>query len=134
MSFWGAMVFTSLLGAIPIIGDDLLFLFWGGFAIDNTTLHRFYSLHFVLPFVLLALTVVHIALLHEFGSSNPLGIINRLDFTVFVPYYLLKDILSLYVVLISFVYIVSNYPLIFANPDNFIKANPLYTPPHIVPE
>lgn len=134
MSFWGAMVITSLIGAIPGIGGDLLFLLWGGFAIDDITLHRFYSLHFTLPFVILMMAILHFALLHEFGSNNGLGTHVKTDFIPFVPYYGVKDAFSLFVVFIVFLYFVIWCPDKLGHSDNFIFANALITPAHIVPE
>jgi len=134
MSFWGAMVITSLLGAIPVIGPDLIFLLWGGFSVENATLMRFYSLHFALPFIILMLTILHLTLLHEYGSSNPLGISSVSDFIPFVPYYTIKDIFSLLFILWIFVFIVTVTPDLLGHTDNYILANSLVTPPHIVPE
>jgi quinol-cytochrome oxidoreductase complex cytochrome b subunit len=99
MSFWAAMVITNLLSAIPLIGADLIYLLWGGFSIADASLHRFYSLHFTLPFVILFVSLIHVALLHEFGSNNPLGIANPQDNSPFSPFYLLKDFFSLILVL-----------------------------------
>jgi len=134
MSFWGAMVITSLLASIPLIGSDLIYLLWGGFSIHDATLHRFYSLHFTLPFVLLGLTVVHLFFLHEFGSSNPTGLQNVSDKSPFSPYYVLKDVLSIIIILIFFVYIFSVTPDLLGHSINYERANFLITPPHIVPE
>jgi len=134
MSFWGAMVITSLLGALPGIGGDILFLLWGSFSIDNVTLHRFYSLHYTLPFVILIISVFHLALLHEFGSSNPLGISVRLDNIPMIPYYGIKDGFSIIIVLIIFSIFVILMPDKLGHSDNFILANSLVTPSHIVPE
>jgi len=134
MSFWGAMVITSLLGALPGVGSDILLLLWGSYSIDNATLHRFYSLHYTLPFVILMLTILHIALLHEFGSNNPLGLSVRLDHIPFLPYYGIKDSFSLIIVLIVFFIFVMIAPDKLGHSDNFILANSLVTPAHIVPE
>lgn len=134
MSFWGAMVITSLIGAIPGIGGDLLFLLWGGFSIDDITLHRFYSLHFTLPFVILMMAILHFALLHEFGSNNGVGVHVKNDFIPFVPYYGVKDVFSLFVVLVVFLFFVIWCPDKLGHSDNFILANALVTPAHIVPE
>jgi len=128
------MVITSLLGAIPGIGTDIVYLLWGGFSIENSTLHRFYSLHFTLPFIIFMLVCLHFALLHEYGSSNPLGISVKVDTIPFVPYYGLKDILSIFVVLFIFSVFIFNNPDYLGHPDNFLMANPLVTPSHIVPE
>lgn len=134
MSFWGAMVITSLIGAIPLIGGDILYLLWGSFSIDNMTLHRFYSLHYLLPFIIFAVTMVHFALLHEYGSNNPLGISAQLDNVPFIPYYGIKDLFSLNIVLFFLTIFIFFYPDILGHSDNYIMANPLVTPSHIVPE
>jgi quinol-cytochrome oxidoreductase complex cytochrome b subunit len=134
MSFWGAMVITSLLSAIPLVGNDIVFLLWGGFTIDDATLHRFYSLHFFLPFVILALSIVHISLLHEAGSSNPTGVPSMLETIPFSPYFILKDILSILVFLIIIMYLNYSTPDVLGHTLNYQIANFLVTPPHIVPE
>jgi len=134
MSFWAAMVITSLLGAIPLVGPDILFLLWGGFSIDDITLHRFYSLHYVLPFVLLLVVLLHLFFLHEFGSSNPLGVSTRLDNIPLFPYYILKDAYAIVLVWFLFLYIIFMYPDLLGHPDNYNLANSLITPSHIVPE
>jgi ubiquinol-cytochrome c reductase cytochrome b subunit len=128
------MVITSLVGSIPFVGNDILFLLWGGYSIDNATLHRFYSLHYLLPFLILFLSIVHILLLHEFGSSNPLGLSSRLDNIPFNPYYTLKDSFSIVLLLIFFFIIITLAPDYLGHSDNYIEANPLATPAHIVPE
>jgi ubiquinol-cytochrome c reductase cytochrome b subunit len=134
MSFWGAMVITSLLSAIPLVGNDIVFLLWGGFTIDDATLHRFYSLHFFLPFIILALSIVHISLLHEAGSSNPTGVPSILEVIPFTPYFILKDILSILIFLIIIMYLNYSAPDILGHTLNYQIANFLVTPPHIVPE
>jgi quinol-cytochrome oxidoreductase complex cytochrome b subunit len=134
MSFWAAMVITNLLSALPLIGADLIYLLWGGFSITDASLHRFYSLHFCLPFVLLFLSIIHIAFLHEYGSNNPTGIINRSDLIPFMPYFIIKDLFGMIFVLIAVFIIIFVIPDWLGHPDNFIKANPLVTPAHIVPE
>jgi len=134
MSFWGAMVITSLLSAIPLVGNDIVFLLWGGFTIDDATLHRFYSLHFFLPFIILALSIVHISLLHEAGSSNPTGVSSMLETIPFTPYFILKDILSILIFLIIIMYLNYSNPDILGHTLNYQIANFLVTPPHIVPE
>lgn len=134
MSFWAAIVITNLLSAIPFIGTDLIYLLWGGFSISDVSLHRFYSLHFALPFILLFLSIIHVALLHEFGSNNILGLSIRTDMIPFTPYYILKDIFSLVIVLIVLLLIIFISPDLLGHTDNFNKANFLVTPPHIVPE
>jgi len=128
------MVITSLISAIPLVGNDIVFLLWGGFTIDDATLHRFYSLHFFLPFVILALSIVHISLLHEAGSTNPTGVPSMLETIPFTPYFILKDILSILVFLIIIMYLNYSTPDILGHTINYQIANFLVTPPHIVPE
>lgn len=134
MSFRGAMVITSLLGAIPGIGSDILFLLWGSYSIDNATLARFYSLHYTLPFIILAITIVHFTLLHESGSNNILGTNTRSDNIPFIPYYGVKDIFSIIIILIIFSILITIDPDALGHSDNFSIANSLITPAHIVPE
>lgn len=134
MSFWGAMVITNLLGAIPYIGGDIVYLLWGSFSISNATLQRFYSLHFTLPFVILLVTIIHFILLHEYGSNNPLGISSVTDNIPFIPYYGIKDLYSLFWVIIVFSFFVYYFPDFLGHSDNYIEADPLVTPAHIVPE
>ena len=128
------MVITSLIATIPVIGDDILFLLWGGFSIDNITLMRFYSLHFTLPFIILFVSILHLLFLHEWGSNNPLGITATSDNIPFVAYYGLKDIFSFVLVLLVFFFLVFFNPDLLGHSDNYILANFLVTPPHIVPE
>jgi ubiquinol-cytochrome c reductase cytochrome b subunit len=128
------MVITSLLSAIPLVGNDIVFLLWGGFTIDDATLHRFYSLHFFLPFIILALSIVHISLLHEAGSSNPTGVPSMLETIPFTPYFILKDILSILIFLIIIMYLNYSAPDMLGHTLNYQIANFLVTPPHIVPE
>ena len=136
MSFWGATVITSLFSAIPVIGDWIVTLLWGGFSIDNPTLNRFFSLHYLMPFVLVGVIVLHIVALHQHGSSNPIGIDTKgpQDQLPFHPYYTVKDLFGLGVFLVLFFFFVFFAPNFFGEPDNYIEANPLQTPPHIVPE
>jgi quinol-cytochrome oxidoreductase complex cytochrome b subunit len=135
MSFWGATVITNLASAIPIFGKAIVIQIWGGYSIDNATLIRFFSLHYLLPFIILGLVVLHLILLHEVGSNNPLGIsFKGLDFAAFTPYYVVKDFLGVLLFLFIFLTFVFFYPNILGHPDNYIPANPLVTPPHIVPE
>lgn len=134
MSYWAATVITHLLTAIPNIGYDLLYWIWGGGAINNATLNRFFSLHYLLPFVIIGLVGIHIILLHEHGSNNPIGIISNSDKMPFTPYYTVKDgygILLIFLFASIFIYFM---PDALGHPDNFTPANPLVTPPHIVPE
>ena len=136
MSFWGATVITNLFSAIPWIGQDIVSWLWGGFAVDNPTLNRFYSLHYLLPFVIVGVVMVHLMALHQHGSNNPLGIDAKgpQDKIPFHPYYTIKDLFGLGVFLLFFAYWVFYNPNGLGEPDNYIPANPLVTPPHIVPE
>ncbi|HVG80903.1 MAG TPA: cytochrome b/b6 [Methylomirabilota bacterium] len=136
MSFWGATVITNLFSAIPLVGEDVVSWLWGGFAVDNPTLNRFYSLHYLLPFVLVGVVVLHLVALHRFGSNNPLGIDTKgpQDTLPFHPYYTAKDMFGLGVFLIFYALVVFFAPNLFGEPDNYIPANPLSTPAHIVPE
>jgi len=133
MSFWGATVITSLASAIPVVGDSIVLWLWGGFSVDNATLNRFFSLHYLLPFIIAGLSIVHIAALHQYGSNNPLGIFAG-DKVPFTPYMLVKDILGWVVFSIFFSIFVYFYPNMMGHPDNYIPANPMSTPAHIVPE
>nr|AWP39919.1 cytochrome b [Clydonella sawyeri] len=135
MSFWAATVITNLASAIPVVGTDIVYWLWGGFSVDNATLNRFFSFHYTLPFILIGLVAVHIILLHEDGSNNPLGtdIIN-IDKAPFTPYFTIKDIFGVILFLIFFSYLVFFDPNLLGHPDNYIPANPLVTPAHIVPE
>ena len=137
MSFWGATVITNLFSAIPWgIGDWIVTLLWGGFSVDNPTLNRFYSLHYLLPFAIVGVVVLHIWALHVHGSNNPVGIDTKSgqDVIPFHPYYTIKDMFGLGVFLILFAGFLFFAPNFFGEPDNYIPANPLSTPPHIVPE
>jgi len=134
MSFWGATVITNMLSAIPWIGADLVQFVWGGFSVDNPTLNRFFSLHYLLPFVLMALSIIHLMALHEHGSNNPLGINSNVDKVPFHPYFTYKDLFGFFIFLIIFISLVFFYPDLLGHADNYIPANPLVTPPHIVPE
>nr|QNH73750.1 cytochrome b [Dicrurus leucophaeus] len=134
MSFWGATVITNLFSAIPYIGQTLVEWAWGGFSVDNPTLTRFFALHFLLPFVIAGLTLVHLTFLHETGSNNPLGIPSDCDKIPFHPYYSIKDLLGLALMLIPLVALALFNPNLLGDPENFTPANPLVTPPHIKPE
>jgi ubiquinol-cytochrome c reductase cytochrome b subunit len=134
MSFWGATVITNMLSAIPWIGTDLVQFIWGGYSVDNATLNRFYSLHYLLPFVIVAVTVVHLMALHENGGSNPLGVASEVDKITFHPYYTLKDIYGFVLFFMLYAYFIFFDPNVLGHPDNYIPANPLVTPTHIVPE
>nr|ADO22012.1 cytochrome b [Lampetra sp. DAB-2010] len=134
MSFWGATVITNLISAVPYVGDDIVVWLWGGFSVSNATLTRFFTFHFILPFILAAMTMIHIMFLHQTGSSNPLGINSNLDKVQFHPYFSFKDIFG-FVILLGVLFMISLLaPNALGEPDNFIYANPLSTPPHIKPE
>nr|AFB20087.1 cytochrome b [Stachyris dennistouni] len=134
MSFWGATVITNLFSAIPYIGQTLVEWAWGGFSVDNPTLTRFFAIHFLLPFVIAGLTLVHLTLLHETGSNNPLGIPSDCDKIPFHPYYTIKDILGFALMFVALASVVLFAPNALGDPENFTPANPLATPPHIKPE
>jgi len=134
MSFWGATVITNLFSAIPFVGPSIVDWLWGGFCVDNATLNRFFSLHFVLPFAIAGLVIAHIALLHKDGSNNPLGINSTTDKISFYPYFYVKDLFSLMCFILFFSIILFYFPNLLGHPDNYIPANPMSTPAHIVPE
>ncbi|RHY50449.1 hypothetical protein DYB30_002392 [Aphanomyces astaci] len=134
MSFWGATVITNLFSAIPYIGKDIVEWLWGGFSVDNPTLNRFFSLHFTLPFVIIGLVLLHLVLLHENGSNNPLGIYIKIETIPFYPYFYVKDLFGFIVLMFIFSIFVYYYPNTLGHPDNYIPANPMKTPLHIVPE
>jgi ubiquinol-cytochrome c reductase cytochrome b/c1 subunit len=136
MSFWAATVITSLFSAFPVVGDPIVTWLWGGFSVDNPTLNRFYALHYLLPFVLLAVVVFHVAALHIVGSNNPLGVDPKgpEETVPFHPYVTIKDLFAFSVLLIVFAVFVFFAPNYWGHPDNYIPANPMVTPPHIVPE
>lgn len=134
MSFWGATVITNLLSAVPYLGLDLVQWLWGGFAVDNATLTRFFTFHFILPFVVIAATIIHLLFLHQTGSNNPLGINRNRDKIPFHPYFSFKDIFGFIIIIILLFLLTVLAPYKLGDPDNFIPANPLVTPPHIQPE
>nr|YP_010580101.1 cytochrome b [Chironomus annularius]UZS77153.1 cytochrome b [Chironomus annularius] len=134
MSFWGATVITNLLSAIPYMGTDLVQWLWGGFAVDNATLVRFFSFHFLFPFIIAAFTMIHLLFLHQTGSNNPLGINSNSDKIPFHPYFSYKDIFGFVIMLMFLTFLTLIAPYALGDPDNFIPANPLVTPPHIQPE
>lgn len=136
MSFWGATVITNLFSAVPIVGDDIVTLLWGGFSVDNPTLNRFFALHFLLPFVIFAVVFLHIWALHVVGSNNPTGVEPKgpQDTLPFHPYYTMKDTFGLLVFLVIYCAFVFFMPNALGHPDNYTPANPMVTPPHIVPE
>nr|AAF15145.1 cytochrome b [Eliurus webbi]QCT05469.1 cytochrome b [Eliurus tanala]QDJ00017.1 cytochrome b [Eliurus ellermani]QCT05472.1 cytochrome b [Eliurus tanala]QCT05475.1 cytochrome b [Eliurus tanala] len=134
MSFWGATVITNLLSAIPYIGTTLVEWIWGGFSVDKATLTRFFAFHFILPFIIVALVMVHLLFLHETGSNNPSGLNSDSDKIPFHPYYTIKDILGVLLLLLFLISLVLFTPDLLGDPDNYTPANPLNTPPHIKPE
>ncbi len=136
MSFWGATVITNLFSAIPLVGDSIVTLLWGGFSVDNPTLNRFFALHYLLPFVICAVVFLHVWALHVTGSNNPLGVEpkGKQDTLPFHPYYTMKDSFGILVFLIVYLGYAFFAPNSLGHPDNYIPANPLVTPAHIVPE
>nr|YP_010691249.1 cytochrome b [Drosophila paulistorum]QXG19593.1 cytochrome b [Drosophila willistoni]WBU93795.1 cytochrome b [Drosophila paulistorum]WBU93873.1 cytochrome b [Drosophila willistoni]WBU93899.1 cytochrome b [Drosophila paulistorum]WBU94003.1 cytochrome b [Drosophila paulistorum] len=134
MSFWGATVITNLLSAIPYLGLDLVQWVWGGFAVDNATLTRFFTFHFILPFIVLAMVMIHLLFLHQTGSSNPIGLNSNIDKIPFHPYFTFKDIVGFIIMITLLISLVLINPYLLGDPDNFIPANPLVTPAHIQPE
>jgi ubiquinol-cytochrome c reductase cytochrome b subunit len=134
MSFWGATVITNLFSAIPIIGQSIVELLWGGFSVGNPTLNRFFSLHYLMPFLIVGFVLIHLSLLHKDGSNNPLGINSNVDTVPFYPYFYVKDLFGFLIFLFIFGVLVFFYPNLLGHSDNYIPANPLVTPAHIVPE
>jgi len=134
MSFWGATVITNLFSAIPVIGKTIVEWLWGGFSVNNATLNRFLSLHYLLPFLIAGLTIVHLSLLHKDGSNNPLGINTNVELIPFYPYFYVKDLFAFFIFFIIFSLFVFFAPNVLGHSDNYILANSLVTPPHIVPE
>nr|YP_010956704.1 cytochrome b [Gymnothorax kolpos]WMY89797.1 cytochrome b [Gymnothorax kolpos] len=134
MSFWGATVITNLLSAVPYVGNTLVQWIWGGFSVDNATLTRFFAFHFLLPFVVLAATLLHLLFLHETGSNNPAGLNSDADKVPFHPYFSYKDLLGFIIMLTALTSLALFYPNALGDPDNFTPANPMVTPPHIKPE
>nr|YP_010989879.1 cytochrome b [Loepa microocellata]WOV68239.1 cytochrome b [Loepa microocellata] len=134
MSFWGATVITNLLSAIPYLGTMLVNWIWGGFAVDNATLTRFYTFHFLLPFIILMLTMIHLLFLHQTGSNNPLGLNSNMDKIPFHPYFTYKDLIGFIILMMFLILLTLISPYLLGDPDNFIPANPLVTPIHIQPE
>nr|QIV24573.1 cytochrome b [Phaolus metallicus] len=134
MSFWGATVITNLLSAIPYLGTLIVQWVWGGFAVDNATLNRFFSFHFLLPFIITALVIIHLLFLHQTGSSNPLGTKSDIDKLPFHPFFSFKDLVGFLVATFGLLILTLTNPYLLGDPDNFIPANPLVTPVHIQPE
>nr|YP_010329874.1 cytochrome b [Calyptra minuticornis]UNP54623.1 cytochrome b [Calyptra minuticornis] len=134
MSFWGATVITNLLSAIPYLGSMLVNWIWGGFAVDNATLTRFYTFHFLLPFIILMMTMIHLLFLHQTGSNNPLGLNSNYDKIPFHPFFTFKDLIGAIILMFLLIMLTLTNPYLLGDPDNFIPANPLVTPVHIQPE
>nr|WGT87142.1 cytochrome b [Sclomina erinacea]WGT87181.1 cytochrome b [Sclomina erinacea] len=134
MSFWGATVITNLLSAIPYLGDTLVKWLWGGFSVGNATLTRFFTLHFLLPFILSAMTMIHLLFLHQTGSNNPMGLKSNLDKIPFHPYFSIKDLAGMTITMMLFIMLTLLEPRLLGDPENFIPASPLVTPVHIQPE
>lgn len=134
MSFWGATVITNLFSAVPFIGSSIVEWLWGGFCVSNATLNRFFSLHYLMPFVIAGLAIVHLSLLHKDGSNNPLGSGTNIDTVSFYPYFYTKDLFSFLILVTLFSFFVVYFPNALGHADNYIPANPLSTPAHIVPE
>lgn len=134
MSFWGATVITNLFSAVPVIGGSIVEWLWGGFSVSNATLNRFFSLHYLMPFLIAGLTILHLSLLHKVGSNNPLGINKNVEATNFYPYFYVKDLFAFFIFIFIFSFFVFFYPNVLGHSDNYIEANSLVTPPHIVPE
>nr|YP_004221888.1 cytochrome b [Heterotis niloticus]BAJ54206.1 cytochrome b [Heterotis niloticus] len=134
MSFWGATVITNLLSAIPYIGNDLVQWIWGGFSVSNATLTRFFAFHFLLPFAIAAAILLHVLFLHETGSNNPAGLNSNADKIHFHPYFTNKDLLGFLIMLLALISLALFSPNLLGDPENFIPANSLVTPPHIKPE
>jgi len=134
MSFWGATVITNLFSAVPLIGSSIVEWLWGGFSVSNATLNRFFSLHYLMPFVIAGLVIIHLSLLHKDGSNNPLGTNSSPDTIPFYPYFYVKDLFSFLIFLFVFGFFVIYFPNVLGHADNYIPANPMSTPAHIVPE
>nr|AIY50965.1 cytochrome b [Noturus miurus]AIY50970.1 cytochrome b [Noturus miurus]AIY50972.1 cytochrome b [Noturus miurus] len=134
MSFWGATVITNLLSAVPYMGDALVQWIWGGFSVDNATLTRFFAFHFLLPFAIIAATLLHALFLHETGSNNPTGLNSDADKISFHPYFSYKDLLGFVMLIVTLASLALFSPNLLGDPENFTPANPLVTPPHIKPE
>nr|ARI43508.1 cytochrome b [Euplatypus parallelus] len=134
MSFWGATVITNLVSAVPYLGNSIVQWLWGGFAVDNPTLSRFFAFHFMLPFIIAAMVIIHLLFLHQTGSKNPLGLNSNVDKISFHPYFTLKDTVGFMITLMMFSWLTLSNPYMLSDPDNFIPANSLVTPVHIQPE
>nr|YP_010735844.1 cytochrome b [Phytomastax pentaspinula]WEL32807.1 cytochrome b [Phytomastax pentaspinula] len=134
MSFWGATVITNLLSAMPYLGAELVQWIWGGFAVDNATLNRFFTFHFILPFIIMMMSMIHLLFLHQTGSNNPMGLNSNMDKIPFHPYFTFKDTITFSMIIVNLMLLSMIGPYILGDPDNFTPANPLVTPVHIQPE
>nr|AIW06301.1 cytochrome b [Curculionidae sp. MT-2014] len=134
MSFWGATVITNLVSAIPYLGNSIVQWIWGGFAVDNATLTRFFAFHFILPFIVTAMVIIHLLYLHQTGSNNPVGSKSDMDKVPFNPYFTLKDLVGFFILSSLLIILTLKEPYLLGDPDNFTPANPLVTPVHIQPE
>jgi ubiquinol-cytochrome c reductase cytochrome b subunit len=134
MSFWGATVITNLFSAIPLVGSSIVEWLWGGFSVSNATLNRFFSLHYLMPFLITGMVIIHLSLLHKDGSNNPLGVNKTGDNIPFYPYFYTKDLFAFFILAFMFSFFVFFYPNVLGHSDNYIPANPMSTPAHIVPE
>ena len=135
MSLWGATVITNLMSAIPWVGQDIVQLLWGGFSVNNATLNRFFSLHYLLPFILAVLVLLHLISLHDkAGSGNPLGLSNNLDRLTFSPFYIFKDLITIFIFIFLLSSLVFFSPNLLGDSENYVIANPMQTPAAIVPE
>nr|YP_009654782.1 cytochrome b [Molipteryx lunata]QCI09337.1 cytochrome b [Molipteryx lunata] len=134
MSLWGATVITNLMSAIPYLGDTIVKWLWGGFSVNNATLTRFFTLHFLLPFIIISMVIIHLLFLHQTGSNNPLGINSNYDKIPFHPYFSIKDLMGMMMMLSMFILLILLEPRLLGDPENFIPANPMVTPVHIQPE
>nr|AEP27517.1 cytochrome b [Anthonomus pomorum] len=134
MSFWGATVITNLVSAIPYVGNLIVQWLWGGFAVDNATLTRFFAFHFLLPFIVAALVMIHLLFLHQTGSNNPIGINSNMEKIPFHPYFTFKDLVGFFIMIFLLMILTLQNPYLLGDPDNFVPANPLVTPVHIQPE
>jgi quinol-cytochrome oxidoreductase complex cytochrome b subunit len=134
MSYWGATVIINMLTILPFIGDEIVIWIWGNYTVNNATLNRFYSFHFVLPFIIVGVTLIHLALLHKVGSSNPLGVMHKPKKISFYPYFFLKDLFAFSIFILIFTYLLFYKPEMLGHPLNYEPADPYKTPRHIVPE
>ena len=134
MSFWGATVITNLFSTIPFVGKNVVELLWGGFSVGNPTLNRFFSLHYLMPFAIAGMAIMHLALLHDVGSNNPLGLDVHEDKVTFYPYFYVKDLIAFFVLMLVFSFFLYFFPNVLNHSDNYIPADPLVAPAHIVPE